>query len=247
VLGTPDDETWPEGMQLAAFRNFIFPQLLPVNLSVLIPHASPEAIDLIARLCSWDPQKRPTAEQALHHPFFLIGMSIPHSLGEHFQDNTCSADVDTNFHSKKECKAWYGDKESGMECFLGLTLGIKPSLGHLSAMGSQGVGAVKQEVGSSQSNPKQSLVQVLNSRAILPLFSSSPNLNVVPVKSSLPSAYTVNSQVMWPTIAGPPAAAVTISTLQPSILDDFKIFGTSMGLASQYGQGSFPFQLDNHV
>lgn len=245
VLGTPDYETWPDGMQLAAFRNFIFPQFLPVNLSVLIPHASPEAIDLITRLCSWDPQKRPTAEQALHHPFFLIGMSIPLSLGGHFQDNTCAAEVAKNFHSKKACKAWNGEKESSLECFLGLSLGLKPSLGHLGAMGSQGVGAVKQEVGSSpgcQSNPKQSLFQVLNSRAILPLFSSSPNLNVVPVKSSLPSAYTVNSQVMWPTIAGPPAAAVTVSTLQPSILGDFKIFGKSMGLASQYaGKEASPF------
>lgn len=71
-------------------------QVKPANLSELIPQASPEALNLIMvwivslqyfirfskvrlidvkhvkHLCAWDPQKRPTAEQSLHHPFFNV-------------------------------------------------------------------------------------------------------------------------------------------------------------------------------
>ncbi|KAH9304399.1 hypothetical protein KI387_008803, partial [Taxus chinensis] len=235
VLGTPDYDSWPEGMQLAAAMNFNFPQFQPTNLSALVPRASPEAIDLIMRLCSWDSRRRPTAEQALNHPFFHIGISIPLSLGELFKANNYAAEADPEIHSKKSQEAQYGEGESGVECFLGLTLGIKPSVGHFGGKGSQDSDAVKQEVGSST-----------KCRAILPLFPTSPRSNAIPVKSSLPSAYTMNSQVVRPSIAAP-AAAITISTLQPSILDNYKFFGSSVGLASQFGRGSFPFQLDNHV
>ncbi|RCV39957.1 hypothetical protein SETIT_9G012900v2 [Setaria italica] len=65
VLGTPDCTVWAEGLNLPR-------QIPPRNLWELIPNASLEAIDLIQRLCSWDPQRRPTAEQALQHPFFNV-------------------------------------------------------------------------------------------------------------------------------------------------------------------------------
>ncbi|KAJ7535944.1 hypothetical protein O6H91_12G051300 [Diphasiastrum complanatum] len=70
VLGSPTIKSWPEGMKLSASMNVHFPQVAPTNLSVLIPTASAEAIDLIAALFSWDPIKRPTAAQSLQHPFF---------------------------------------------------------------------------------------------------------------------------------------------------------------------------------
>lgn len=35
-------------------------------------NASPEAIDLVSALCSWDPNKRPTAQQVLQHPYFQV-------------------------------------------------------------------------------------------------------------------------------------------------------------------------------
>ena len=37
-----------------------------------IPRASTDALDLIARLCHWDPARRPTAAEALRHPFFQV-------------------------------------------------------------------------------------------------------------------------------------------------------------------------------
>ena len=79
VLGTPTPQTWPEGLRLAAAMNFRFAQFAPTPLSALIPHASPEACQLMADLMLWDPKKRPTASQALQSPFFQVGISLPAS------------------------------------------------------------------------------------------------------------------------------------------------------------------------
>jgi protein kinase len=48
VIGTPNHHTWADGMKLAASMNFRFPHFPPTHLSVLIPSASPEAIDLMS-------------------------------------------------------------------------------------------------------------------------------------------------------------------------------------------------------
>lgn len=77
VIGSPNQQTWSDGLKLAGSLNFQFPQLAPTNLAHLIPSASPEAIDLIQAMCVWDPSKRPTAAQALQHPFFQIHKRIP--------------------------------------------------------------------------------------------------------------------------------------------------------------------------
>jgi serine/threonine protein kinase len=79
VLGTPTPQTWPEGLRLAAAMNFRFAQFAPTPLSALIPHASPEACQLMSDLMLWDPKKRPTASQALQSPFFQVGISLPAS------------------------------------------------------------------------------------------------------------------------------------------------------------------------
>ena len=76
VLGTPTAQTWAEGLRLAAAMNFRFAQFAPTPLSALIPHASPEACQLMTDLMRWDPAKRPTAMQVLQHPFFLVGVPI---------------------------------------------------------------------------------------------------------------------------------------------------------------------------
>ena len=71
IFGAPTKQTWPNGMQMAASHNIKFLQLFShTTLSQLIPNASSEAINLISNMCSWDPNKRPTASQALQHSFF---------------------------------------------------------------------------------------------------------------------------------------------------------------------------------
>ncbi|XP_076886721.1 cyclin-dependent kinase F-4-like isoform X2 [Bidens hawaiensis] len=80
VIGSPTESSWAEGLELASNINYLFPELGGVNLSSLIPSASKEAVNLIASLCSWDPCKRPTATEALQHPFFQSCYYAPSSL-----------------------------------------------------------------------------------------------------------------------------------------------------------------------
>ncbi|KAF8109028.1 hypothetical protein N665_0104s0334 [Sinapis alba] len=80
VIGSPTEQTWLEGLNLASVINYQFPQLLGVSLSSLMPYASAEAVNLVERLCSWDPSNRPTAAEALQHPFFQSCYYVPPSL-----------------------------------------------------------------------------------------------------------------------------------------------------------------------
>ena len=81
VLGTPSANTWKQGLALAQNANFKFPQFVATPLSQLIPSASPEAIDLMTELMRWEPSKRPTALQALQHPFFQVGLTPERPVG----------------------------------------------------------------------------------------------------------------------------------------------------------------------
>ncbi|XP_039609958.1 serine/threonine-protein kinase MAK isoform X1 [Polypterus senegalus] len=80
VLGTVKKVDWPEGYQLASAMNFRFPQCVPTNLKTLIPNASNEAISVMKETLQWDPKKRPTAIQALRHPYFQVGQVAGTSL-----------------------------------------------------------------------------------------------------------------------------------------------------------------------
>ncbi|KAL0327726.1 UNVERIFIED_CONTAM: Cyclin-dependent kinase F-4 [Sesamum angustifolium] len=48
VIGSPTHSEWPEGLELASAINFQFPQVAAVDLSMLIPGVSEDAISLIA-------------------------------------------------------------------------------------------------------------------------------------------------------------------------------------------------------
>ncbi|CAL5224538.1 g7237 [Coccomyxa viridis] len=80
LMGPPTMQTWPEGVLLAAGMGFSFNAQQPIPLHLMVPHASPEALDLISRLCQWDPAKRPTALEALQHPFFQVRRPDPVQL-----------------------------------------------------------------------------------------------------------------------------------------------------------------------
>ncbi len=67
LLGSPTPLIWPEGIKLATQMRFNFPQITSTPLSQIIPNASPGAITLLQDLLVFDPQRRPTASQALQY------------------------------------------------------------------------------------------------------------------------------------------------------------------------------------
>ncbi|VFQ70559.1 unnamed protein product [Cuscuta campestris] len=80
VMGTPTKTEWSDGLELANSVGYQFPKVVGVHLSVPIPSASEDAINLITSLCSWDPSKRPTAVEVLQHRFFESCFSVPPSI-----------------------------------------------------------------------------------------------------------------------------------------------------------------------
>ncbi len=70
VLGTPRMSDWPEGHRLAVQTSFVFPTFLPVPLSGIIRDASTLGIDLMERMMSFDPTRRPSAGECLRHHYF---------------------------------------------------------------------------------------------------------------------------------------------------------------------------------
>ncbi|KAJ8429667.1 hypothetical protein Cgig2_010406 [Carnegiea gigantea] len=79
VIGSPTEELWARGMFLAKKLTYEFPRFPSTSMSVHVPSAGDDAISLIRCLCSWDPVKRPTAEEAMQHPFFTSCFGLPRS------------------------------------------------------------------------------------------------------------------------------------------------------------------------
>ena len=50
--------------------NFNFPSKKGSGIERLLQHASTDALDLIYKMCTYDPDERMTAKQALRHPYF---------------------------------------------------------------------------------------------------------------------------------------------------------------------------------
>ncbi|KAG9394375.1 Protein kinase domain [Carpediemonas membranifera] len=73
VLGTPTG--WDDCFRLSAKMNFRFPQAQPADLEKMLGAASPEGLDLIEKMLAYNPTLRPTAMQALQHPFFSMHVS----------------------------------------------------------------------------------------------------------------------------------------------------------------------------
>ncbi|CAH1756864.1 13532_t:CDS:2 [Entrophospora sp. SA101] len=69
ALGTPSEEDWPGFNELAG--NLKFQKYTRTPLKQLFTAASNDAIDLLEKMLTYDPNKRLTTREALFHPYFL--------------------------------------------------------------------------------------------------------------------------------------------------------------------------------
>ncbi|XP_059164272.1 MAPK/MAK/MRK overlapping kinase-like isoform X2 [Physella acuta] len=69
VMGTPDPAVLNK-LKRSKGMNFNFPPKKGTGIERLLTHAAPEAIELIYLMCTYDPEERITARQALKHLYF---------------------------------------------------------------------------------------------------------------------------------------------------------------------------------
>ncbi|XVF32127.1 hypothetical protein REPUB_Repub17cG0055200 [Reevesia pubescens] len=221
VLGAPEWTCFPEATNISRLINISYLEILPTNLSDIIPNASSEAVDLIMQLCSWDPLRRPTADQALQHPFFNVGAYVPHTL---LHD---PLELRLNNMAEKpnlELNLWDFDTEPD-DCFLGLTLAVKPSVSNLEVVHNVSQGMEKDLLFCSRlrDHPEQSVFWSL-------LTPDQSGIHT-PVESSLSLSF---SSIQHPSIGVPQSSGFAIASLQPNLLER-QLFAVS----SPFQQGQY--------
>ncbi|EQC30786.1 cell cycle like kinase [Saprolegnia diclina VS20] len=108
VLGSP---SWAGVGSLPDYHKVSFPAFSAIPLDVLLPEAPAMAWDLLSRLLEYDPSKRISAAEALHHPYFFAHPTpeaslspdrlLPSASGKTSDDfalpNTSALDLDIGF------------------------------------------------------------------------------------------------------------------------------------------------------
>lgn len=80
VMGTP--RNWPQGLALATQIGFRFPNENGISLQNIIPNSSEAGIDLMRSMLQYNPDSRPTALDALRHPYFSASLQVPRNIPE---------------------------------------------------------------------------------------------------------------------------------------------------------------------
>mmetsp|Transcript_54758 Transcript_54758/g.62952 ORF Transcript_54758/g.62952 Transcript_54758/m.62952 type:complete len:432 (-) Transcript_54758:274-1569(-) len=70
IMGTPPMELLNRLKKHGTHMDFDFPVKQGTGITKLLPHASPEALDLMMKLLTYNPDERPSAKQALRHAYF---------------------------------------------------------------------------------------------------------------------------------------------------------------------------------
>ncbi|KAJ8371333.1 hypothetical protein SKAU_G00113610 [Synaphobranchus kaupii] len=71
VLGTPNQQVWPEITELPDYNKITFKENPPIPLEEIVPDTSAQAVDLLKKFLVYPSKQRISASQALLHPYFF--------------------------------------------------------------------------------------------------------------------------------------------------------------------------------
>ncbi|KAL2659102.1 hypothetical protein AAZX31_03G077900 [Glycine max] len=205
ILGMPDSTAFTIGASNSQLLDIVAHEVVPpVKLSNIIPNASLEAIDLITQLLHWDPSRRPDADQSLQHPFFHVDAWVPCPPSDPLELKLSSKRAKPNLELKLQD---FGPDPD--DCFLGLTLGVKPSVSNSDVVQNVSQGVRENVLFCSDFNDHsdQSVFWTL----------LSPDQNGIhnSAETSLSLSF---SPVQHPPIGVPQSVGFSFQPLQPNIL-----------------------------
>ncbi|ODQ61262.1 hypothetical protein WICANDRAFT_83446 [Wickerhamomyces anomalus NRRL Y-366-8] len=76
ILGTPNEEVWPDVTYLPDFKP-TFPKWNRKDIQQAVPSLDPAGIDLLESMLVYDPAARISAKRALTHPYFMEDNVVP--------------------------------------------------------------------------------------------------------------------------------------------------------------------------
>ena len=76
LLGPPTNNSWPDYSGLPLAKTLSLPSPQPPQFRQKFPYLTSAGIDLLMSLLTYDPARRITAEEALHHPYFRLVIGI---------------------------------------------------------------------------------------------------------------------------------------------------------------------------
>jgi len=118
ILGTPAPDLLNKFKKYGTHMDFDFPQKAGTGITKLLPHASPDALDLMMKLLIYNPEDRISAKQALRHPYFREireldkklrkankGDKVPGSMGaadDDDEEKMSDTETSTTRHDEKD-------------------------------------------------------------------------------------------------------------------------------------------------
>jgi renal tumor antigen len=70
ILGTPSQKVLDRFKRHASHMDFNFPEKVGSGLEKLLPHVTPDCLDLLNKMLTYDPEKRISSDQVLSHEYF---------------------------------------------------------------------------------------------------------------------------------------------------------------------------------